>query len=131
MPSTLAVRVGATVLIRNDDEIAHELFAQGLPGFSAEATSPRGRRSVNLQEAGSWSLHDKIVPHVRGHLHVLPNLVAVGSPDAEGAFAFKGLAPGKYVLKVLHGERELASQELELATQELKLDPITLTAESK
>jgi hypothetical protein len=131
MPSTIAVRAGATVLIRNDDEIAHELFAEGLEGFSAEATSPRGRRSVNLQNAGAWSLRDKIVPHVRGHLHVLANLVAVASPDAEGQFGFKGLKPGKYVLKVLHGERELASQELELSTQELTLDPITLTAESK
>ena len=128
MPSTIAVRTGTTVLIRNDDEIAHELYALGLPGFSAEATSPRGRRSVNLTTEGRWPLRDKIVPHVRGHLHVLANLVATATADAEGSFAFKGVAPGKYVLKVLHGEHELASQEIELTTPELKLDPITLTA---
>jgi hypothetical protein len=127
-PSTIAVRAGSTVLVRNDDEIAHELFAQGLDGFSAEAISPRGRRSVHLKSAGSWALRDRIVPHVQGHLHVLPNLVAIAVADGEGQFAFKGLAPGKYVLKVLHGERELASQEVELAGQELTLDPITLTA---
>ena len=127
LPATIAVRAGATVLVRNDDEIAHELYAEGLDGFSAEATSPRGRRSVNLKEPGSWPLRDKIVPHVRGHLHVLPNLVAAATADAEGQFAFKGLQPGKYVLKVLHGERELASQEIELGTQELTIDPITLT----
>lgn len=131
LPSTIAVRAGATVLIRNDDEIAHELYAQGLAGFSAEATSPRGRRSVNLKDPGQWPLRDKIVPHVRGHLHVLPNLVATATADAEGQFSFKGLPPGKYVLKVLHGEHELASQELELSGQELTLDPIMLTAGSE
>jgi hypothetical protein len=132
VPSTIAVRAGATVLIRNDDEIAHELLAQGLDVFSAEAISPRGRRSVNLKSAGSWPLRDKIVPHVSGHLYVLPNLVAVAAADAEGQFAFKGLAAGKYVLKVLHGEHELSSQELEVGAQELTLDPITLTVpESK
>jgi hypothetical protein len=127
-PSTIAVRAGATVLIRNDDEIAHELYAQGLDGFSAEAISPRGRRSVNLKGPGSWPLGDRIVPHVSGHLHVLPNLVAVATADAEGQFAVKGLPAGKYVLKVLHGEHELSSQEIEVGTQDLTLDPITLTA---
>ena len=35
MPTTLALRTGTTLRIRNDDEIGHELFAQGLDGFSA------------------------------------------------------------------------------------------------
>jgi hypothetical protein len=128
LPSTIAVRAGATVLVRNDDEIAHELFAQGLDGFSAEAISPRGRRSVHLKTTGSWPLRDRIVPHVSGQLHVLADLVATARADAEGQFVFKGVAPGKYVLKVLHGARELASQEIELTGQELTVDPITLTA---
>jgi hypothetical protein len=128
LPATVAVRAGVTMLIRNDDEIAHELFAAGLEALPAEATSPRGRRSVNLKDAGHWALRDKIVPHVAGHLHVLPNLIAVAAPDAEGQFSFKSMAPGKYVLKVLHAERELASQEIELGTTDLTVDPITLTA---
>jgi len=127
MPSTIAVRAGVTMLIRNDDEIAHELSATGLDALAAEATSPRGRRSVNLKDAGHWSLSDKIVPHVAGHLHVLPNLIAVASCDAEGQFSFKGVPPGKYVLKVFHAARELVSQEVELGTQDLTVDPITLT----
>jgi hypothetical protein len=128
LPSTIVVRSGATLLFRNDDEFAHELYAPGLAGLAAEATSPRGRRSVSLQSAGSYPLRDKIVAHVEGHLHVLPDLIAVATPDAEGQFGFKQLAPGKYTLKVFHGARELASQAIEVTSQDLTLDPITLTA---
>lgn len=127
LPSTIAVRAGTTVLFRNDDEIAHELYAEGLDGFSAEATSPRGRRSVNLKTEGAWPLRDKIVPHAEGHLYVIPNLVAAVAPDAGGQFRFD-VPPGKYVLKVLHGARELVSRDVELTSSELALDVIALTA---
>jgi hypothetical protein len=128
LPSTIVVRAGATLLFRNDDEFAHELYADKLAGLAAEATSPRGRRSVNLTAAGSYALRDKAVSHVEGQLHVLPDLIAVAAPDAEGQFSFKQVPPGKYTLKVFHGARELAAQPVELTSQELTLDPITLTA---
>jgi plastocyanin len=128
LPSTLVVRAGATVLFRNDDEIAHEVYAVGLDVFGAEAISPRGRRSVLMATAGHWPLRDKILPHVRGDLHVLPNLVAVGTVTADGAFSFTNVVPGKYQLKVLHGETELVSQEIELSGRGLTVDPLTLTA---
>jgi hypothetical protein len=127
MPSTIAVRTGATVLIHNDDEIAHELFAQGLAGFSAEATSPRGQRSINLKTSGAWPLLDRLVTHARGHLYVLPDLMAVATVDADGQYSFKDVQPGKYVLKVFHGDKELASQPIELGSRALSVDPITLT----
>jgi hypothetical protein len=126
MPSTVVVRTGATMLIRNDDEIAHELFAQGLEGFSAEATSPRGRRSVNCKTAGSWPLHDRLVTHVTGQLHVLPDLIAVANVSADGEFTFNTVAPGKYTLKVFHGDKELASQEVEVTSRPLTVNPIAL-----
>ena len=126
MPSTLVVRTGTTVLIRNDDEIAHELFAQGLDGFSAEATSPRGRRSVNLKTAGSWPLRDRALTHVTGQLHVLPDLIAVATLNAEGDYSFANVAPGNYVLKVFHADKEVASQEVEVAARPLTISPIAL-----
>lgn len=128
LPSTIVVRTGTTLLFRNDDEFAHELYADKLPGLAAEPTSPRGRRSVSLTTPGSYALRDKAVAHVAGQLHVLPDLIAVAAPDAEGQFSFKQVPPGKYTLKVFHGTRELASQPIELTSQELTLDPITLTA---
>jgi hypothetical protein len=130
LPSTIAVRAGTTLMIRNDDEIAHELYAPGLTGLSAEPTTARGRRSVSLKTAGSWPLRDRLVPHLTGHLHVLPDLVAVASIDASGQFSFSDVPPGRYTLKVFRGERVLASTPVELATRSLTLDPITLGAAS-
>lgn len=127
MPSTLVVRAGATVQIRNQDEIAHEIGAEGLDSFSHEAISPRGVRSVNLTTAGSWTLRDRLVVHVEAQLHVLPDLVAVAKVQSNGTFAFAEVPPGKYTLKVFHGALELHSGAVEVGDKTLTVDPITLT----
>jgi len=128
LPSTIVARPGATILFVNQDEIAHELFAEGKEGFAAEATSPRGRRSVALKSAGVLELRDQLMPHLSGVIHVIPNLIAVASPDGSGQFTFPEIEPGKYTLKVLHGKNEIASQEVEVGTKGLAIDPIALTA---
>lgn len=131
MPSTLVVRTGATLQLTNRDEVAHELFAEGLPAVTAEATSPRGRRAINLTQAGNWPLRDRLISHVHGHLYVLPNLIAVAKMVEGGKFVFGDVPPGKYTLKVFHGASELASKEVEVGPKALELDPLTLTAPAK
>ena len=128
LPSTIVARPGATLLFVNQDEIAHELFANGKDGFAAEATSPRGRRSVIMKSAGVLELHDQLLPHLHGYIHVIPNAIAVASPDGSGQFVFPEIKPGKYTLKVLHGKNEIASQEIEVGPKALAIDPIALTA---
>lgn len=129
MPTTIVVRTGTTLRLRNEDEVAHELYAVDLDGFSREATSPRGVRSVNLRSAGHWVLRDNLVIHVLGHLHVIDNLVAIGKVESDGRYLFGDVAPGAYTLKVFHGENEIASQAIEVADKkDLAIDPITLTA---
>lgn len=131
LPSTIVMRNGATVLFRNDDEFAHELYAEGLDGLVAEATSPRGRRSFQATTAGSWPLRDKVIAHLSGQLIVLPDLLAVAAPSADGSFSFPELKPGKYVLKVFHGASEVAAQPVEVGERALTLDPIALVAGAK
>lgn len=130
LPSTVVVRTGTTVLFRNDDEFAHELYGQGLEGLAAEAISPRGRRSFVATAAGSWPLRDKLIAHVEGQLVVLADVIAVATPQADGTFSFAELPEGKYVLKVFHGAKELVTQEIEVGARGrgLTIDPITLTA---
>jgi hypothetical protein len=129
LPSTIAVRTGTTLRLRNDDEIAHELYAVGLDGFSREATSPRGVRSVNLRSAGHWVLRDNLVIHVLGHLHVIDNLVAIGKVESDGRYTFSDVPAGEYTLKIFHGANEIASQAIVVAEKkDLNIDPITLTA---
>ncbi|MDH5673962.1 MAG: hypothetical protein OEZ06_17530 [Myxococcales bacterium] len=131
LPSTLVVRTGTTVSFTNHDEIAHELYAEGLDGFSAEATSPRGQRSVNLKNAGNWPLADRLIGHLEGHLHVLPDLVAVATVGENGAFTFAATPAGTYTLKVFHGAQEISSQEVTLTESALEIPPIALTAKAQ
>jgi hypothetical protein len=126
LPGTLVLRSDTTLRIRNDDEIGHELFAQGLDGFSPEATSPGATRSIHLLKTGSWPLRDRLVAHATAHLHVLSNLVASAKVEPNGNFAFAEVAPGKYTLKVYRGAAEIASKEVEVADKPLALDPLTL-----
>lgn len=128
-PSTVVLKVGSTLRLRNDDDFAHELYAENLVGFSAEATSATAARTVPMREAGNWALRDRRVPHVRGHLHVVADLVAVAAPDADGKFVFTGVTPGSYVLKVYQGPREVSSRPIVVAdARELVVDPIQLGA---
>jgi hypothetical protein len=126
LPATLVLRSGTTLRIRNDDEIGHELFAEGLDGFSAEATSPGATRSVHIVKTGHWPLRDRLAAHATAHLHVLANLVASAKLEANGSFVFADVAPGKYTLKVFRGSGEIASKEIEVADKPLALDPVML-----
>lgn len=126
MPSTLVLHTGTTLRIRNDDEIGHELYAPGLDGFSAEATSPGAMRSIHLTKAGNWPLLDRLAAHARAHLHVLGDLAASAKLEANGSFTFSDVPPGKYELKVLRGGSVLASKSIEVTDKPLTLDPLTL-----
>jgi len=130
LPSTIVARPGATLLFLNQDEIAHELYAVGDKSIAAEATSPRGRRSVTVKDAGVIELRDQLLPHLSGFIHVIPNAIAVATPDGSGQYAFPEIKPGKYTVKVLHGKNEIASQEVEVGAKALAIDPIALTAPS-
>lgn len=131
LPSTIVVRTNTTLRIRNQDEVAHELYAAGLDRFPPEATSPRAIRSLRLAKAGAWPLLDRLITHVRGYLHVLENLAAVANVASDGSYSFTGAVPGKYQLKVFHGPLELVSRVVEVGEGEVTLDPIALTAPAK
>jgi hypothetical protein len=57
----------------------------------------------------------------------LADLMAVATVEADGSYAFKDVPPGKYVLKVLRGAKELASQDVELGSRPLSVNPVALT----
>lgn len=128
LPATLVVRSGSTLRIRNADEIGHELEAEGLDGFSAEASSPGATRAVHVTKPGHWLIRDRLVAHARAHLHVLPDLVAAAKVEHNGSFVFSDVSPGKYTLKVFRGDSELLTKPVEVASDKtLTLDPLTFT----
>ncbi len=131
LPSTIVVSPGAAIRIRNNDEVAHELYATGMKGFDPEATSPRAVRVVRAEKVGSWPVRDKLLVHVRGHIHVVEGLVAVAEVKDDGTFSFAEVAPGQYTIKVFHGAFELTSTKVDLSDdKDVSLDPITLLAPS-
>lgn len=129
-PSTLVERAGATMRIRNSDPVVHQLYAEGHPELTPTPTSPGLTRQLVVAEAGDWPVQDQVYAHVRGHLHVLPDLVARAEVTTDGSYHFRNVAPGVYTLKVFHGDRLLHTQEgIEVAEgRELTLEPIPVGA---
>ncbi len=111
-PQTLVARAGTAIQIRNDDGIPYELFAEGNQEFGPIQTAPGNARPITLSAPGNWSIRDRIHPHIRGHLHALPNLVARAFVESNGAYVFRGVAPGTYQLHVFDGPREVITQEV-------------------
>jgi len=128
-PSTIVVRPDTILRIENKDDFAHELFAEGLDGFSAEATSSGQARTVRVTQPGSWPIRDRQVAHVRGHLHVIANVSALATIEANGEYKFVNVAPGQYTIKVFHGAGEVATATAQVVeSRELVIDPLMLTA---
>lgn len=107
MPSTLVARAGTGIQIRNDDGTAYELFAEGLADFAAIQTAPGNARPVTVGAEGHWVIRDRLHPHVVGHLHSIPDLVARAFVEPSGAFVFRGVEAGTYTLRAFHGDHEV------------------------
>ncbi|MET0342818.1 MAG: cupredoxin domain-containing protein [Polyangiales bacterium] len=124
-PSTIVAQHGTTLRVRNEDDFAHELFADKLKDFEPKTLGPGQTRSIALGETGVFALGDKLAPHVHGFLHVVAKVSYVTSPASDGSFSFKEVPPGSYVLKVFRGANELPSRELEVQSKgDLTVDPI-------
>jgi hypothetical protein len=131
-PSTLVVQKGSAVRVRNDDDFAHQLYAEGLKQFDAVETSPGGARQLQIDEEGSFPIFDKLAPHVRGHLHVLPKISKLAHPQADGSYKFEDVAPGSYTLKVFRGGAEVSSTTLEVPDKrDVSVDPISVDVKNK
>lgn len=111
-PLTIVARAGAAIQVRNDDGMPYELFAEGNEEFGAIQTAPGNGRPVTLSSPGNWPIADRIHPHIKGHLHVFPDLVARAFVESNGAYTFRGVAPGTYQLHVIDGPREIITQEV-------------------
>ena len=126
LPSTVVLRTASSLVLKNTDDISHEVYAVGLADFAAEPVDPGAKRIVNFGKPGHWALLDNTTPHARGHVHVLDDLVAVATLTDDGKFVFANVPAGKYVLHVFHGAQEVDSQPVEVGEQALTLNAIAL-----
>jgi hypothetical protein len=127
-PSTLVVRTESTLRIENYDGCSHSLVAEGIEVFQPLETPPGNARAVPVGEGGPWVIRDVAHPHVEGHLHAVPDLVACGTVDSRGGYTFPALPAGSYTLKVFRGDAEVGSVPLEVPEyRELNVPAIELT----
>jgi plastocyanin len=131
-PSTLVMQVGTTLRVRNEDDFAHQLVGEGLKAFDPIETASGQSRQIQVDAAGSYPVHDKVAPHINGHLHVLPKVSYVVYPNAEGAFSFSEVPAGHYTLKIFRGASEVSTTEIDLGDdKEFEVDPISVDLKAK
>ncbi|MBN8610072.1 MAG: hypothetical protein J0L92_05790 [Deltaproteobacteria bacterium] len=127
-PSTVIVRVGVASPVRNDDACAYEILAEGNAELGPVQTAPGNARPITVSTPGHWPLRDRNLPHVRGHLHALPDLVARAFVEPSGGYVFRGVEPGSYTVHVFQGEHEVGPAQAVTVgdTHEIVVAPITL-----
>lgn len=131
LPSTIVAQHGVPLRIRNQDDFTHKLSAEGLKGFEAMETSTGQSRELPMLQTGDFVISDKLAPYLKGHLHVLPKVTAIATPQSDGSFVFKDVHPGNYTLKVFRGAFEMSSTELEVKdTREVVVPPISVDAKA-
>ncbi len=128
VPETVVVRVGSAFQIRNDDGCSYELFAPGLEEIAPVQTAPGNARPLTVSAAGHWPLAERNYPHVRGHLHAIPDLVARATVEPSGAYVFHGVPAGAYVLHIYHGDHEVSSQPVTVGESALTIPAIQVQA---
>jgi Cupredoxin-like domain len=130
-PSTIVVQQGTPLRIRNQDDFTHKLVSEKLKGLDAVNTSPGSTRELPMLETGHFAVTDKLAPHVRAFIHVLAKVTAVAAPQADGSFAFKDVAPGKYTVLVFRGGAEVSSSEVEVGSSgSVQLEPVSVEFKS-
>lgn len=127
-PRTLVARVGSTIRIENVDPVTYELFSPSLSEFVATPTPPGNARQLAVGDAaGHHELRDRVYRHVRGHLHVLADLVARATVRPDGRFVFEDVPEGRYFLEVFHGERRVHRERVQVgARRDVEVDPIRI-----
>jgi hypothetical protein len=99
VPRVLAVPVGSTVELPNNDRVFHNVFSftNGKP-FDLGLYPTGASKRITLDRAAVNRLYCNIHPHMGAYI------VAVDSPyyattDRAGAFAIAGVPPGRYTYR--------------------------------
>ena len=131
LPSTIVAQHGVPLRIRNTDDSSHKLSAEKLKGFDAIETSSGQSRELSLLQTGDFVITDKLAPYLKAHLHVLPKVTAIATPESDGTFKFEGIHAGTYTLKVFRGAFEMSSSEIEVKEKgDVVVPPIAVDAKA-
>ncbi len=98
-PSFVAVAVGTTVQMPNDDAIYHNVFSYSRPNDFDLGLYPAGEsRSVTFKHPGMVKTYCSIHESMNGTIYVAPSpFFSTAGPS--GAFEISGVPPGRYKLR--------------------------------
>ncbi len=133
VPTTIATSPGTKLLFVNHDPFNHRLYQVGNADFKESDTTPGGSRDWVAPGAGKYEFRDKLSPTLRFYVVVDAGVVEVVYPGHNGAFAFRDLPSGDYMLKAFFNGKQVSKPVQAVAkagTLELK-EPLTLEAEAK
>jgi plastocyanin len=107
VPRVLAVPVGTSVIFRNEDPLAHNVFSLSpARQFDTGLYKAPGEQSVLFDKPGVVQLLCNIHSSMVGYV-VVVDTPYYAQADAKGAFAIRGVIAGDYDLEIWH---ENASQ---------------------
>lgn len=129
-PDFMAIAVGETVEMPNDDQIFHNVFSFSKPNDFDLGMYPAGeKRRVTFAHAGVVKIYCSIHESMSATIFVSPSpWFAVAKPS--GAFSIDGVPPGRYTLRVWNERLPETKREVTLAPGERRKLELTLDAEA-
>jgi len=129
-PSFLAIAVGTTVQMPNDDAIYHNVFSYSRPNDFDLGLYPAGQaRSVHFEHAGVVRTYCSIHESMNGTIYVAPSpWFAIAGPG--GAFELPGVPAGRYKLKTWCEKLPATEREVTVEPGEALVVDVPLVAAS-
>jgi len=110
VPQVVAVPIGGTIEIKNEDHVPHSISAGDL--LPARSTPASTTRTERVQRPGIYPLVDDEVPHVHGWLLVTEG-GTVARPDERGAW-HADVPDGRYELQLFYRGAFVTSRTLDV-----------------
>lgn len=102
LPRVVVVPVGSSLVFRNEDEIAHDVFSLSkVQPFDTGLYKAGNDKTQELDKAGVVQLLCNIHTQMQGWV-VVVDTPLYGQADASGAFKIAGVPPGEYDVEAWH-----------------------------
>ena len=122
VPETLFVRVGQPVIFKNSEDQLHNVTVVRLrtgTGVFSISQNQGDVHTYTFEQAGEYDVSCDVHPGMRATV-VASNTPYAVYADAQGAFSFQNITPGRYRLRVSSGGRE-TERSMEVAGAQMDL----------